>query len=212
MREPEGGDLASGGRRVDWRTGALFGLAVALNGGVILLLSLPDQRPTRARPGSVPLLYLDIEPQSVFTTNRSSVSAAHRSTPVAPANRAPDAARNGHEGVSPPSAASPAKGDAPSDIPAINPAWRVTANGGDGRMPAALRQAVLDCDATERLTTAQRRRCDPSPIANPHLPQPLGAALEARFATQAAWKKMWRDYYEGDGAYPGLRSLREPQP
>lgn len=203
--------MASGGRGVDWRTGALFALAVALNGGVILLLSLPDQRPNRARPASVPLLYLDIEPQSVPTRNRTSVPAAHGSTQVLPANTAAVAARAGHEDVSPALAPSPTKGDAASDAPAIDPAWRVAASGGDARMATALRPAALDCDA-ERLTTAQRRRCDPSPTANPHLAHPLGAALEARFDTQAAWKKMWRDYYEGDGDYPGLRSLREPQP
>ena len=29
----------------------------------------------------------------------------------------------------------------------------------------------------------------------------------AAFAKEAAVKKCWRDYREGDGAYPGIRSL-----
>ena len=75
----------------------------------------------------------------------------------------------------------------------------------------ATRNGEPDCRPEMARSTQDRHVCRAlASAAADSSPPMLRSGDEERtagFAKEAAVKKRWRDYREGDGAYPGLRSL-----
>ena len=101
-----------------------------------------------------------------------------------------------------------------SPAPAYDPRWTVRPHASvDAAWPSgsAARSDGPDCRPGEARSLQDRRSCRALAMAPAEPSAPMVRSGDedrtAAFAKEAAVKKRWRDYREGDGAYPGLRSL-----
>lgn len=189
------------------RTGAIT-LSLAINAGLLALLALEDRRPApRRNPASSPI-YVDIEP--VFI--KPPVQREPPSTMQAAAGRpAPPSPQPVVGRASAPT--TPLRSDG-ALAPTYDPRWTVRPHAStNAAWPAgaAARSDGLDCSSAEARSSQDRQACRALAMAAAETSAPMVRSGDedrtAAFAKEAAVKKRWRDYREGDGAYPGLRSL-----
>ena len=189
------------------RTGAIA-LSLAVNAGLLTLLAVEDRRPAPRRvPGHSPL-YIEIEPVIIGAKARKAPAAAppaqdQRRTPVRPR----DSDTAGPAPTVTPTSDRPA-------APAYDPRWTVRpSHSPDAAWPTGntARNGEPDCRPETARSTRDRQACRALAIAadgsSPPMVRSGDEERTAGFAKEAAVKKRWRDYREGDGAYPGLRSL-----
>lgn len=189
------------------RTGAIA-LSLAVNAGLLTLLAVEDRRPAPRRvPGHSPL-YIEIEPVIIGAKARKAPAAAppaqdQRRTPVRPRDS---------DTANPALTATPTS-DRPA-APAYDPRWTVRpSHSPDAAWPTgnAARNGEPDCRPETARSTQDRHVCHALASAAEESSPPMVRSGDeertAGFAKEAAVKKRWRDYREGDGAYPGLRSL-----
>lgn len=188
------------------RTGAIA-LSLAVNAGLLTLLAVEDRRPPPRRvPGHSPL-YIEIEPVVIGAKARKAPAAApqaqdERRAPVRPRDSDP---------AGPAPTVTPTS-DRPA-APAYDPRWTVRPSNLADAWPTgnAARNGEPDCHPETARSTQDRHACRAlASVADESSPPMVRSGNEERtagFAKEAAVKKRWRDYREGDGAYPGLRSL-----
>nr|WP_295238065.1 hypothetical protein [uncultured Brevundimonas sp.] len=189
------------------RTGAIA-LSLAVNAGLLTLLAVEDRRPAPRRvPGHSPL-YIEIEPVIIGPKTHEAPVA---SPPAQDERRAPVRSRDS-ETAGPAPTATPTS-DRPA-APAYDPRWTVRpSNSAGAAWPTgnAARNGEPDCRPEAARSTHDRHACRALEIAadgsSPPMVRSGDEERTAGFAKEAAVKKRWRDYREGDGAYPGLRSL-----
>lgn len=194
------------------KTGALT-LSLALNAGLLALMSLEERRPTQRRiPTSGPV-YIDMEPVvvSASTPFATSSKAGVEDRILNDRPRADPASPRRFEGIA---AASPngARSDPPPS-PAYDPQWTVRRQSSVGTTwprESPDRTDAPVCAHPDRMPLDGGVVCDAPAVLEAGPWAPLirtGDARTAAFEKEAAVKKRWRDYREGDGPYPGLRSL-----
>ena len=167
-------------------TGAIA-LSLAVNAGLLTLLAMEDRRPAPRRvPGHSPV-YIEIEPVIIGAKARKAPAAAPQAQDE---RRAPVRPR------------------------AYDPRWTVRPSHSAGAAwptQNAARNGEPDCRPEIARSTQDRQACRALAIAadgsSPPMVRSGDEERTAGFAKEAAVKKRWRDYREGDGAYPGLRSL-----
>lgn len=185
------------------RTGAIT-LSLALNATLLALLALEDRRPApRRKPASSPI-YVDIEPVSIKPPVRRELPPTMQAAAGRPAPPSP------HPLADRPSATTLDVAPAP----AYDPRWTVRPGAStNAAWPAGAtaRSDGLDCRPGEARSSQDRQACRALAMAAAEPSAPMVRSGDedrtAAFAKEAAVKKRWRDYREGDGAYPGLRSL-----
>ncbi|WP_295195326.1 hypothetical protein [uncultured Brevundimonas sp.] len=189
------------------RTGAIA-LSLAVNAGLLTLLAVEDRRPAPRRVSGHSPLYIEIEPVIIGAKARKAPAAAppaqdQRRTPVRPR----DSDTAGPAPTVTPTSDRPA-------APAYDPRWTVRPSHSAGAAwPTgnAARNGEPDCRPEAARSTQDRQACRALAIAadgsSPPMVRSGDEERTAGFAKEAAVKKRWRDYREGDGAYPGLRSL-----
>ncbi|WP_143007330.1 hypothetical protein [Brevundimonas sp. 374] len=184
------------------RTGAIA-LSLAVNAGLLTLLALEDRRPASRRISGHAPLYIEIEPVIVRLKARTAPMAA---PPAQLQRRAPAPSRDSIPAGPAPTSDRPA-------APAYDPRWTVRPNNLAAAWPTgnAARNGEPDCRPETARSTRDRQACRALAIAadgsSPPMVRSGDEERTAGFAKEAAVKKRWRDYREGDGAYPGLRSL-----
>lgn len=188
------------------RTGAIA-LSLAVNAGLLTLLAVEDRRPAPRRVSGHSPLYIEIELVIIGAKARKAPAAAppaqdQRRTPVRPR----DSDTAGPAPTVTPTSDRPA-------APAYDPRWTVRQNNLATAWPTgnAARNGEPDCRPETARSTRDRQACRALAIAadgsSPPMVRSGDEERTAGFAKEAAVKKRWRDYREGDGAYPGLRSL-----
>lgn len=189
------------------RTGAIA-LSLAVNAGLLTLLASEDRRPAPRRISGNAPLYIEIEPVIIGAKARTAPAVApqaqdQRRAPV----RSRDPETAGSEPTVTPTSDRPA-------APAYDPRWTVRpSHSPDAAWPTgnAARNGEPDCRPETARSTRDRQACRALAIAadgsSPPMVRSGDEERTAGFAKEAAVKKRWRDYREGDGAYPGLRSL-----
>ncbi|MBB5771043.1 hypothetical protein HNP47_001012 [Brevundimonas vesicularis] len=189
------------------KTGAIA-LSLAVNAGLLALLVVEDRRPTPRRGLGHSPLYIKIEPVIIGAKDRK----AQASAPQAQHQRRAPARSRDSEAAGPAPAVTPTSDH--SAAPAYDPRWTVRpSHSPDAAWPAgnAARNDGPDCRPTSAPSSPDRQACRALAIAAEESSPPMARSGDeertAGFAKQAAVKKRWRDYREGDGAYPGLRSL-----
>lgn len=189
------------------RTGAIA-LSLAVNAGLLTLLALEDRRPAPRRIWGHAPLYIEIEPVIIWPKARKAPVA---SPPAQDERRAPVRSRDS-ETAGPAPTATPTS-DRPA-APSYDPRWTVRPSHlPDAAWPTgnAARNGGSDCRPETARSTQDRHACRALASAAGETAPPMVPSGDeertAGFATEAAVKKRWRDYREGDGAYPGLRSL-----
>lgn len=189
------------------RTGAIT-LSLAINAGLLALLALEDRRPApRRNPASSPI-YVDIEPVFIKAQVQREPPANLQGAAGRPAPPSPKPLSDRPSAPTTP----PTSDDAPS--PDYDPRWTVRPHAStNAAWPAgaAARSDGLDCSSAEARSLQDRQACRALAMAAAEPSAPMVRSGDedrtAAFAKEAAVKKRWRDYREGDGAYPGLRSL-----
>lgn len=189
------------------RTGAMA-LSLAVNAGLLTLLASEDRRPAPRRVSGHSPLYIQIEPVII--------GAKARKAPASPPQaqdqrRAPVHSRDSETAGSEPTMTPTS--DRPA-TPAYDPRWTVRPSVSlDAAWPTgnAVRNGGPDCRPESARSTQDRHACRALASAAGETAPPMVRSGDeertAAFAKEAAVKKRWRDYREGDGAYPGLRSL-----
>lgn len=189
------------------KTGAIA-LSLAVNAGLLALLAVEDRRPAPRRISGHSALYIEIEPVIIRAKARKAPAAVpqaedQRRAPV----RSRDSDTAGSEPAVTPTSDHPA-------APAFDPRWTVRPSGSDdAAWPTAnaARNDGPDCRPASARSSQDRQACRALAIAAGESSPPMARSGDeertAAFAKEAAVKKRWRDYREGDGAYPGLRSL-----
>lgn len=193
------------------RTGAIA-LSLAVNAGLLTLLAVEDRRPAPRRISGHSPIYIEIEPVIIGAKARKAPVAAPAPAPQAQdQRRAPVGLRNSETAGSEPTVTPTS--DRPA-TPAYDPRWTVRPSHlPDAAWPTgnAARNGVLDCRPETARSTQDRHACRALASAAGETAPPMAPSGDeertAGFAKEAAVKKRWRDYREGDGAYPGLRSL-----
>ena len=189
------------------RTGAIT-LSLAINAGLLALLALEDRRPApRRNPASSPI-YVDIEPVFIKPPVRREPPANLQEAAGRPAPPFPQPLSDR------PSAPTTPPSSEVAPAPAYDPRWTVRPHASvDAAWPSgsAARSDGPDCRPGEARSLQDRRSCRALAMAPAEPSAPMVRSGDedrtAAFAKEAAVKKRWRDYREGDGAYPGLRSL-----
>nr|WP_314529635.1 hypothetical protein [uncultured Brevundimonas sp.] len=189
------------------RTGAIT-LSLAINAGLLTLLALEDRNPAPRRIFASSPIYVDIEP--VFF--KAPVRRAAAPLTQAAAGRAAPPSLQSVAGLASAPIATPTSADAPA--PAYDPRWTVRPSGSaDAAWPsgASARGDGPDCRSGDARSWQDRQVCRGLAMAAAEPSAPMARSGDedrtAAFAKEAAVKKRWRDYREGDGPYPGLRSL-----
>ncbi len=185
------------------RTGAIT-LSLAINAGLLALLALEDRRPAPRRiPGSSPI-YVDIEPVFIKTPVRREPPPALQAAAGRPAPPSPQPLADRPSVPTMP----------PTSAPAYDPRWTVRPHASvDAAWPSgsAARSDGPDCRPGEARSLQDRQSCRALAMAAAEPSAPMARSGDedrtAAFAKEAAVKKRWRDYRDGDGAYPGVRSL-----
>jgi|GEM_PF-1156051 len=193
-----------------WRNAGLVVVSVGLNAGLIGLLVAERQAPIIARAAAFRPIFIDIEPvvrnaspkSQTFTHDRRSVQATGVLAEKAPHAQPTERTRQAPLSVS---QAGPADD--------YDPEWTVRADGSrpGRRVETRSRSGPPNCDWPETLSPREREICQSQVVArnegNNSMIRAGDDGRTAGFAREAAAKKRWRDYREGDGEYPGLRSL-----
>ena len=189
------------------RTGAIA-LSLAVNAGLLALLVVGDRRPAPRRISGNAPLYIEIEPVIIGAKARTAPVA----TPPAQHQRRASVPSGEPVPAGPALTATPTS-DRPA-APAYDPRWTVRPSHlPDAAWPTgnAARNGEPDCRPETARSTRDRQACRALAIAadgsSPPMVRSGDEERTAGFAKEAAVKKRWRDYREGDGAYPGLRSL-----
>lgn len=189
------------------RTGAIA-LSLAVNAGLLALLVVEDRRPAPRRISGHAPLYVEIEPVIIGPKAHEAPVA---SPPAQDQRRAPVRSRDS-DTAGPAPTATPTS-DRPA-APAYDLRWTVRPSHSAGAAwPTgnAARNGEPDCRPEIARSTQDRQACRALAIAadgsSPPMVRSGDEERTAGFAKEAAVKKRWRDYREGDGAYPGLRSL-----
>jgi len=189
------------------RTGAIA-LSLAVNAGLLTLLASEDRRPAPRRISGHSPLYIEIQPVIIGAKARKAPAVApqaqdQRRAPV----RSRDPETAGSEPTVTPTSDRPA-------APGYDLRWTVRPSVSlDAAWPTgnAARNGGPDCGPESARSTQDRHACRARAIAADESSPPMVRSGDeertAAFAKEAAVKKRWRDYREGDGAYPGLRSL-----
>lgn len=156
----------TGDGRIDTRRKAALALgAVAVNGGLILALSLNALGPRRVARPEPPLILLEIQPRPLLRDERPRppVATTGPDAPIqgrarddaAPRARRPDPAYEGRPApVQPRLAVQP-----PAGAPAPDTAWRVDPTDRRGAMSRSLRLGAAGCASPELLNEDERRHC-----------------------------------------------------
>ena len=189
------------------RTGAIT-LSLAINASVLALLDLEDRRPASRRiPASSPI-YVDIEPVFIKPPVQRQPPPAMQAAADRPAAPSPQLL-----GDRPSAPTKPPKSDVAA-TPDYDPRWTVRprASANLAWPPgAAARSEGPECRPGEARSLQDRQTCRALAMAAAEPSAPMVRSSDedrtAAFAKEAAVKKRWRDYREGDGPYPGLRSL-----
>lgn len=189
------------------RTGAIT-LSLAINAGLLAMLALEDRRPApRRNPASSPI-YVDIEPVFIKAPVQREPPPTMKAATGRPAPTSPKPLSDRPSAPTTP----PTSDGAPA--PAYDPRWTVHPHASANTAwpaGAAARSDGLDCSSAEARSLQDRRSCRALAMATAEPLAPMVRSGDedrtAAFAKEAAVKKRWRDYREGDGAYPGLRSL-----
>ncbi|MFA4900167.1 MAG: hypothetical protein WC563_11655 [Brevundimonas sp.] len=188
------------------KTGAIA-LSLAVNAGLLALLVVEDRRPTPRRGLGHSPLYIEIEPVIIGAKDRKAQASAPQAQHQ---RRAPARSRNS-ETAGPAPAVTPTSDH--SAAPAYDPRWTVRPSNLADAWPTrnAARNDGPDCRPETARSTQDRHACRALASAAGETAPPMVRSGDeertAAFAKEAAVKKRWRDYREGDGAYPGLRSL-----
>lgn len=189
------------------RTGAIA-LSLAVNAGLLTLLASEDRRPAPRRVSGHSPLYIQIEPVIIGAKARKAPASAPQAQDQ---RRAPVHSRDSETGGSEPTMTPTS--DRPA-TPAYDPRWTVRPSHlPDAAWPTgnAARNGGSDCRPETARSTQDRHACRALASAAGETAPPMVRSGDeertAAFAKEAAVKKRWRDYREGDGAYPGLRSL-----
>jgi hypothetical protein len=189
------------------KTGAIA-LSLAVNAGLLALLAVQDRQPAPRRvPGHSPL-YIQIEPVIIRAKARKAPAPAPQAEDQ---RRGRVPSRYSYTAGSEPAVTSTSDHSA---APAYDPRWTVRPSSSAGAAwPTgnAARNDGPDCRPASALSSPDRQACRALAIAADESSPPMVRSGDeertAGFAKEAAVKKRWRDYREGDGAYPGLRSL-----
>lgn len=189
------------------KTGAIA-LSLAVNAGLLVLLAVKDRRPAMRRVSGLPPLYIEIEPVIIGANPRKAPASA----PQAQDQRRASAPSRDSVPARPAPTVTPTS-DRPA-APAYDPRWTVRpSQSPHAAWPTenAARNGEPDCRPETARSTQDRHACRAlASAADDSSPPMVRSGDEERtagFAKEAAVKKRWRDYREGDGAYPGLRSL-----
>ncbi|WP_284878065.1 hypothetical protein [Brevundimonas sp. MEB006b] len=189
------------------RTGAIA-LSLVVNAVLLTLLAVEDRRPAPRRISGHSPIYIEIEPVIIGAKARKAPVAAPQAQDQRRARvRSRDSEAAGSEPTVTPTSDRPA-------APSYDPRWTVRPSHlPDAAWPTgnAARNGGPDCRPESARSTQDRHACRARAIAADESSPPMVRSGDeertAAFATEAAVKKRWRDYREGDGAYPGLRSL-----
>ncbi|ASE40689.1 hypothetical protein [Brevundimonas vesicularis] len=177
---------------------------------MLTLIALEDRRPAPRRVSGHSPLYIQIEPVIIGAKARK----APAPTPAPQAQdqrRAPVGLRDSETAGSEPTVTPTS--DRPA-TPAYDPRWTVRPSHlPDAAWPTgnATRNGEPDCRPEMARSTQDRHVCralaSAAADSSPPMVRSGDEERTAGFAKEAAVKKRWRDYREGDSAYPGLRSL-----
>lgn len=189
------------------RTGAIA-LSLAVNAGLLTLLMLEDRRPAPRRIWGQAPLYIEIEPVII----RAKAHKASAAVPQAEDQRRASVPSRDSVPARPAPTVTPTS-DRPA-APAYDPRWTVRpSQSPDAAWPTgnATRNGEPDCRPEMARSTQDRHVCralaSAAADSSPPMVRSGDEERTAGFAKEAAVKKRWRDYREGDSAYPGLRSL-----
>lgn len=183
-------------------------LSLAVNAGLLALLAIEDSRLAPRRGSADSPLYIEIEPVIIRAKTREGPAAVPQAEDQ---RRAPVPSRASETAGSAP-AVTPTS-DHPA-APAYDPRWTVRPSiSADAAWPtgSAARNDGPDCRPASARSSPHHQACRALASAADEAAPPMVRSGDeertAAFAKEAAVKKRWRDYREGDGAYPGLRSL-----
>lgn len=198
-------------RKVD-RWGAA-GVAVGIHLAGLVLLSIENQRQEARRPPpDRPTLYLDLEPAPYRLRKRPA-----RSTELG-GKTLPQTSRMSSQSPADAARAPAPRPQSSQQAPAMDLSrdWltrrdAMIAHSAGARARAAGREGPANCAWTETLSSSEWQRCRDfaSSDTDPPPPGPRSGDEDrtSGFAREAKAKRRWRDYRNGDGDYPGLRSM-----
>jgi hypothetical protein len=196
-----------------WRKPAIVAASVGLHAAVVGFMAFNEgmerrrygEEPRFQDPWQGPIVYLDLRPRrppSPIDADRQAASTETNAGQASPAAPIPPSPRFTDEiGAE----------SAPGSSGVETSVWQARPETTGDRVERGLRTSTLGCANAQFLSVPERDACDQrfgarAELAGPvHRAQP--SAAEEGFARQAAANDAWRAYKEGEGAYPGLRSL-----
>ena len=185
--------------RPDWRKVGLAAASVAINVGLIAVLSFTALGIDGPSPApDQPILYVDIAPRPLLPDERPR-APVQSSTEVAAATPAPDARQTRSRWATQPTPqldARPAPlrprlaAPAPQGVQTPDDPWRVDPNSRTNAMARTLRQGLIGCSTPDQLNAAERAHCREDAMRRGQNAAPIAGSgdpeRDAAFARQGA--------------------------